>query len=280
MARFLAAGDWVKAADPPNGPARAEFCSLATHTPVAPPAVPEHVMPAGIWIATGKSMVVAPERPPMPIPGTFWVTWAVWKADASVPPDVGSTIAVRGPAPSWLTWWKLMLTVPSSEQVGRPDVAPAPVAALTAVSEVPFAVLTPPLAARTPRERRCIIASWSSRAALAAVVLAFPPMKAEIILEASTGPVLVRPRAVALLVPSSLLRMMEVSASAPQLGVAQSRGVPSATKKSGISLGSLGLRMDSFTGETRHSYCVGTCDGLYDTVAEDIGSSERHKEDC
>jgi hypothetical protein len=133
-----------------------------------------------------------------------------------------------------------MVTVPSSAQVGMPDVAPAPVEALTAVSLVPLAVLTPPLAARTPRYRRCNIASWISRAALTSLEFAFPPMKVEIILEASTGPPpLVRPRAVALLVPISLDRMMEVSASAPQDGVAQSRGVPSATRKESISLNPL-----------------------------------------
>jgi hypothetical protein len=66
---------------------------------------------------------------------------------------------------------------------------------------------------------------------MAEVLLAFPPMKRETILAASTGPPpLVRPRAVALLVPISFWRMMEVSASAPQPGVGQSRGVPSATK--------------------------------------------------
>lgn len=100
MARALAAGDWVKATDPPKGPASALFWSLAMQTPVAPPMLPWQVMPAGIWIATGKSMAVASERPPMPTPGTFWVTVACWKADGSVPPEVGSTMAVKGPAPS------------------------------------------------------------------------------------------------------------------------------------------------------------------------------------
>jgi hypothetical protein len=74
------------------------------------------------------------------------------------------------------------------------------------------------------------LASWTSRAALVSVLLASPPMKRETILAASTGPPpFVRPRAVALLVPISLDRMMEVSASDPQAGLAQSRGVPSAT---------------------------------------------------
>lgn len=57
-------------------------------------------------------------------------------------------------------------------------------------------------------------------------------MKAEIILAAMMGPLrTVRPRAVALAVPSLDSRMMEVSASAPKAGVAQSRGVPSATRR-------------------------------------------------
>lgn len=91
MARFLAAGDCVKATDPPNGPAAAEFCSLATQTLDAPPTEPEQVIPAGICIATGKSIVEAAESPPTPIPGTFVVTSASWKAAGSVPPLVGST---------------------------------------------------------------------------------------------------------------------------------------------------------------------------------------------
>ena len=93
----------MKATEPPNGPARAAFCSLATQTLEAPPTEPEQVIPAGMAMATGKSMVWAAERPPMPIPGTFWVTSAFWKAAGSVPPEVGSTMAVNGPAPSWLT---------------------------------------------------------------------------------------------------------------------------------------------------------------------------------
>ena len=75
----------------PKGPARAEFWSLATQTPEAPPTEPEQVMPAGIWMATGKSMVWAAERPPMPIPGTFWVTVAVLKALGSVPATPATT---------------------------------------------------------------------------------------------------------------------------------------------------------------------------------------------
>lgn len=166
----------------------------------------------------------------MPMPGTFWVTVAALKAEASVPPEVGSTMAVKGPAPSWLTWWKVMVTVPSSEQVGRPEEAPAPSAALTPVSVVPFGVLVPPLAARSPRVRRCMLAAWRSRAAAASVALPPPPMKRATIFEASTGPEpTVRPKAEAFEVPSSAERMMEVSASEPQAGEAQSRGVPSAT---------------------------------------------------
>ena len=99
--------------------------------------------------------MVAAERPPMPIPGTFWVTVAVLKAVSSVPPEVPSTAAVKGPAPSWLTWWKVIVTVPSSAQVGMPLTAPWPVEAPTAVSVVPAGVLVPPdVPARTARERR------------------------------------------------------------------------------------------------------------------------------
>jgi len=124
-----------------------------------------------------------------------------------------------------------MVTVPSSAVVGRPDEAPAPVAALTAVSLVPLGVLVPPLAARSPRERRRRLAECTSRAATASVEFASPPMKRATILEASTGPPpWVRPRAEALEVPISLSRMMEVSASEPHAGEAQSRGVPSATR--------------------------------------------------
>ena len=65
------------------------FWSLATQALVAPPTEPEQVMPAGIWMATGKSIVCAAERPPMPIPGTFWVTVAtnvvrLWLKEVSV----------------------------------------------------------------------------------------------------------------------------------------------------------------------------------------------------
>lgn len=42
-----------------------------------------------------------------------------------------------------LTWWKVIVTVPLSEQVGRPDLEPVPAAALTPDSTVPEAVLVP-----------------------------------------------------------------------------------------------------------------------------------------
>ena len=147
----------------------------------------------------------------------------------SAPPDVGSMAAVKGPAPSWFTWWKVIVTTPVSEDVGRPETAPWPAAALTPVSTVPLGVLVPPPVLRARLESAL---RWNSRAALAEVVLpAGPSIKAATMVAASTGPApTVRPRALALLVPSSFLRMMEVSASAPQAGVAQSRGVPSATE--------------------------------------------------
>ena len=96
----------------------------------------ELVSVGGGWerTLTGKSMEEAADRPPIPIPGTFWVTVAFWKAAGSVPPEVASIMAVRGPAPSWLTWWKVMVTVPSALVVGRPEAAPAPAAAATATA--------------------------------------------------------------------------------------------------------------------------------------------------
>lgn len=38
--------------------------------------------------------------------------------------------------------------------------------------------------------------------------------------------------------------------------------------------------MKRLTRETRHGYCIGTLDRVNDTVAEDVGSSEGHEEDC
>jgi hypothetical protein len=70
--------------------------------------------------------------------------------------------------------------------------------------------------------------------------------------------------------------MMEVSASEPQAGEAQSRGVPSAT--SGL-LG-CGLRIEEMcvrererlrTGESGHVYTVGTLDLSDDTVGRGMG---------
>jgi hypothetical protein len=84
-------------------PAGVAFWSFATHTLVAAPTVPEQVMPAGICILTGKSVVVVVEIPAAR-PGTFCVTSAFLNAATSVPPEVPSPIAVNGPAPSWLIW--------------------------------------------------------------------------------------------------------------------------------------------------------------------------------
>lgn len=104
MALFLAPLDCVKAADPPNGPAAAPFLTRTTHTLSTPPTVPSHVIPSGMRTSRGKSVLVARERPWMPRPGTSRVTSAFWKASGSVPPEVPSTAASRGPAPSWLIW--------------------------------------------------------------------------------------------------------------------------------------------------------------------------------
>jgi hypothetical protein len=59
-------------------------------------------MPAGICTVRGKSLLVARLSPPNPRPGTSCVTAARWNASGSVPPDVPSTAASMGPAPSWL----------------------------------------------------------------------------------------------------------------------------------------------------------------------------------
>jgi len=101
MARARAFSGWTKAKEPPKGPAGVLFLTMPTQTLVALPTVPVQVMPCGIWTLTVKSVLVAVERPAT-MPGTFCVIWAVWKALASVPPEEGSILAVRGPAPSWL----------------------------------------------------------------------------------------------------------------------------------------------------------------------------------
>jgi hypothetical protein len=62
-----------------------------------------------------------------------------------------------------------------------------------------------------------------------------PSMKTAIILVAVISPsALLRPRAEALLVPSSLARMTAVSSCAPHPAEGQSRGVPSTTVRPGI----------------------------------------------
>jgi hypothetical protein len=48
--------------------------------------------------------LVARLSPWKPMPGTSCVTSAVWNAAGSVPPEVPSTAAWSGPAPSWLIW--------------------------------------------------------------------------------------------------------------------------------------------------------------------------------
>jgi hypothetical protein len=132
-----------------------------------------------------------------------------------------------------------MLSVPSALQVGRPEAAPEPAAAATPFSTAPAADFVPvevaPLEPAPPDPPPDLLPRKSERrprlvVLLEAAVAAVAPMKADIAAAASTGPPpLVRPRALALLVPSSFARMTEVSASAPQPGEAQSRGVPSIT---------------------------------------------------
>lgn len=144
-----------------------------------------------------------------------------------------------------------MVIVPLSEQVGNPLLAPVPAAAATPLSaeallvEVPWEL--PPPSPDFPRSTNVnhiressfflvhlpfLLPSRSPRRPLfPAVLWELPPvMNMEIAAAASTGPPpFVRPRAEALLLPNSRWRIMEVSASAPQPGVAQSRGVPSIT---------------------------------------------------
>jgi hypothetical protein len=152
-----------------------------------------------------------------------------------------------------------MLMVPSLPTVGSPDVAPVPAEEATPFSTVPGGVLVPvpelaPAPAPPPRSlpnappvlpvpvvppvlpppsrppsARLAVELVAVELVAAAVPAA--PTKFEMALAASTGPPpSVRPRAEALLVPSSFWRIIEVSASAPQPGVAQSRGVPSMTR--------------------------------------------------
>ena len=90
-----------------------------------------------------KSVVVAVERPPIPKPGTSWTTLADWKASSLDPPEEGSMAAWKGPAPSWLTWWRVMVRMPLASGVGRPLVAPLPAALDTPSSVVPRGVFVP-----------------------------------------------------------------------------------------------------------------------------------------
>lgn len=51
-----------KAMTPPNGPALLLFAIFMKHTFCCPAAVPEHVVPAGTWIAMGKSWLTFAAR--------------------------------------------------------------------------------------------------------------------------------------------------------------------------------------------------------------------------
>jgi hypothetical protein len=101
MARFLAAALWVKAALPPK-PIGLRTRTMQTFC--TPATVPSQVMPRGICTRTVKSVDVRRLRPTRP--GTSSMTSAVWKAEASVPPEVGSIEAETGPAPSWLICYR------------------------------------------------------------------------------------------------------------------------------------------------------------------------------
>lgn len=103
------------------------------------------------------------------------------------------------------------------------------------------------------------------------------PMKAEITLAASTGPPpSVRPRAEALLVPSSFCRMMEVSASAPHPGVGQLRGVPSITMIFiSAELFSVGIHV--LTRQARHVHAVRALDLSDQAMSRDVGGQNRQE---
>lgn len=103
------------------------------------------------------------------------------------------------------------------------------------------------------------------------------PIKAEITLAASTGPPpLVRPRAEALLVPSSFCRMMEVSASAPHPGVGQSRGVPSITTIF-ISAGPFSVGIRVLTRQSRHVHAVRALDLSDQTMSRNVDGQSRQQ---
>jgi len=180
------------------------------------------------------------------MPGTFWVTCASLKAEGSLPPEVESIEAVSGPAPSWLTWWNIMVTTPFSSTVG---ISPVPAAFATPFSVVPLAVFVPvevepddpppvlpPRRPDKPLARFLLVFDLLPVDLVVVVEAESPvPINVEIALSISTGPPpLVRPSAEAFPVPSSAVRMMDVSFSEPHAGVAQSRGVPSATDRPGM----------------------------------------------
>jgi hypothetical protein len=89
----------------------------------------------------------------------------------------------------------------------------------------------------------------------------------------------VRPIADALLVPSSCLRRIVVSASAPHAGVAQSRGVPSATRWVLDQTVTYDIEY-RLTRESGHGHTIGTNNFGGDAVCEDVGGSKSHEEDC
>jgi hypothetical protein len=109
IALLRAADVCVKATDPPKGPAAAPLRTRATQTLLTPATVASQVIPAGILICMSNSVLVASEMPWTPRPGTSLVTSAFWKAASEVPPEVPSTSAVKGPAPSWLIWSRVSI---------------------------------------------------------------------------------------------------------------------------------------------------------------------------
>lgn len=93
---------------PPNGPEG--FWHLTMHTFFTPATVPLHETPAGILATRGKSALAALLLPLLP--GTLVVMIITSKLS---PTAVGSTEHSMGPAPSALTWWRFIVTMPPVE---------------------------------------------------------------------------------------------------------------------------------------------------------------------
>src|SRR5882757_2893215 len=132
---------------------------------------------------------------------------------------------------SRLSWWKVILMTPSAPTVGRPDVAPEPAAFATPSSVVPLGVFVPTASVAAPA---------ASPVASPPPASLFPPSappvslsrRPRLSLAAAVAPLLMNlaTAASASTVPPEgvfpngdpFLRMIEVSASAPQAGLLRS----------------------------------------------------------